>query len=1278
MQLALGTGGVISGGRGSTKSQATDLRVDAFQIHEVRTGEEAVLCKNFKASADYAAVSPDLAIVILYGAEFTKKQLCLVAPNTNVFGAWTGELLKFVLYDIPRMTSAMINRALIQRLVPVLDIKGQWDLKAVKNLMKLLQRKSSTREIKMIHDAIGATGSSMSIGAVYRMVIESKEECDAISASMKTANPNSLTVKEVSGFFKATGTPIKDAMAQAIIDTYTPGASRSGSVRSKGGTPNKGLTVQSLVTFLHSRENSVWNPAQNDVTQDMTKPLPHYFMESSHNTYLLGDQFKSESSVEAYHVALRQGCRCIEIDTWDGPNGDPIVFHGRTLTSKIKFRDVLPAVREAAFWQSDFPLILSIEDHCSVEQQDVMAELFVSVFGECLITAPLVDREDKYPSPDKLRGRIIIKHKKLGGAGAAIEKSHTSSKDADLSASIICGELFVLDRLDDRWDKCMFALTETKLFYSTGQHEEADVDAKDDADTTEGFKELAGLEFEGLHIYEPWYHGKVKGGHKTAETMIMDFVRRPENVTGGKQGTFLVRDSDSTPGEFSLSYWLDGVAKPVQHARLRKTPEHEGSRFYLVANGVEFDTLFECVNYYGIEPIISGGSEVRLLNPVPQPPEYESMEWFFTGITRAQAEERLSKVSHNGAYLVRHSSGSGFAITFRADKRVKHCRVEQEGRMFVIGDADFPTLTELIEYLQSPANPLLGKTYLRYIATDAFLKKSAEQGLAEESMYGGIDMYGGGGASGELYEAPNMVAGGGSVGRAVPEDQYTVPAHLRNAIEAMTVKGSSNMQNRRVTLAAYTAEDAQGLSFPRGAVISNVQENDDGWSTGDYNGAIGKRFPSRLVESISEEVERLGEEAKVDADEVLGELEQHSFSTRGLKLDLGKTSGPAGKHGFRLSNAENKFVDVCASDPLQIPAWSDAVQKAKAAFDERDKGVAAKARKSKIAASLSDLIFYSQSVPWNSFKANCALPYNCMSSFNEKTAIDLACKGGGKTAGELNAYNMKQLSRVYPKGARVDSSNYDPQPLWNAGCQMVALNYQTPDKPMWLNHGFFEQNGGCGMVLKPPDMLAKGFNPYHSDKFKMKEGCLLKIRILSGRHFIAKKAKHPSVFVALDISGVPIDSGRKFKTRPVEGNGLNPVWDETVEVDIVVPSLATIGFIVYDMDMFGEPCAVAQRFLPIGTKTNPALRTGWRSVPLWNTSSCDTMNSSLLINFQIEYGVTKKKQALLIEQGKLKEAQLDLMKRIAVADKSGKAAASLEDELQKITHKLGDIGAKFR
>ena len=63
-------------------------------------------------------------------------------------------------------------------------------------------------------------------------------------------------------------------------------------------------------------------------------------------------------------------------------------------------------------------------------------------------------------------------------------------------------------------------------------------------------------------------------------------------------------------------------------------------------------------------------------------------------------------------------------------------------------------------------------------------------------------------------------------------------------------------------------------------------------------------------------------------------------------------------------------------------------------------------------------------------------------------------------------------SRVYPKPSRTDSSNPSPMHAWAAGCQMVALNYQTPGLAMQLNDSKFKENGGCGYVLKPAYMIS--------------------------------------------------------------------------------------------------------------------------------------------------------------------------------------------------------------
>ncbi len=69
-----------------------------------------------------------------------------------------------------------------------------------------------------------------------------------------------------------------------------------------------------------------------------------------------------------------------EVDVWDGES-EPIVYHGHTLTKKIYFRDIIKLIEEFAFKVSEYPLILSIENHCNLEQQKQMASIMISILG---------------------------------------------------------------------------------------------------------------------------------------------------------------------------------------------------------------------------------------------------------------------------------------------------------------------------------------------------------------------------------------------------------------------------------------------------------------------------------------------------------------------------------------------------------------------------------------------------------------------------------------------------------------------------------------------------------------------------------------------------------------------------------------------------------------------------------------------------------------------------------------------------------------------------------
>ncbi|TRZ01848.1 hypothetical protein DNTS_007153 [Danionella cerebrum] len=165
---------------------------------------------------------------------------------------------------------------------------------------------------------------------------------------------------------------------------------------------NKQMSKDGFLMYLNHEEGSIFNPAHKGVFQDMQQPLNHYFISSSHNTYLMEDQLKGPSSTEAYIKALMKGCRCVELDCWDGANGEPVIYHGHTLTSKVLFKDVIKAIKEYSFKTSPYPVILSLENHCTIPQQKVMARHLTSILGSALLTRPLGKQmPTNFPGPEK-------------------------------------------------------------------------------------------------------------------------------------------------------------------------------------------------------------------------------------------------------------------------------------------------------------------------------------------------------------------------------------------------------------------------------------------------------------------------------------------------------------------------------------------------------------------------------------------------------------------------------------------------------------------------------------------------------------------------------------------------------------------------------------------------------------------------------------------------------------------------------------------------------------
>ncbi|KAF7294521.1 DNA polymerase [Mycena kentingensis (nom. inval.)] len=185
---------------------------------------------------------------------------------------------------------------------------------------------------------------------------------------------------------------------------------------------NVTMDVDAFASFLLSEDSTVIKPQSND----MTKPMSDYFISTSHNTYLA----IGVSTIEGYIRALLCACRSVELDVYDGPQG-PVVYHGRTWTSRVSVEDICKAIAKYAFTASPFPVVLSCEVHCGIEQQDMLVDIMVEAFGPALVR---VEEEhtkiSSLPSPEELKGRILTKNLLLSQGVESIMAHKKAAKDA--------------------------------------------------------------------------------------------------------------------------------------------------------------------------------------------------------------------------------------------------------------------------------------------------------------------------------------------------------------------------------------------------------------------------------------------------------------------------------------------------------------------------------------------------------------------------------------------------------------------------------------------------------------------------------------------------------------------------------------------------------------------------------------------------------------------------------------------------------------------------------
>ncbi|KAL0426246.1 UNVERIFIED_CONTAM: Phosphoinositide phospholipase C 2 [Sesamum latifolium] len=218
---------------------------------------------------------------------------------------------------------------------------------------------------------------------------------------------------------------------------------------------------------------------------------------------------------------------------------------------------------------------------------------------------------------------------------------------------------------------------------------------------------------------------------------------------------------------------------------------------------------------------------------------------------------------------------------------------------------------------------------------------------------------------------------------------------------------------------------------------------------------------------------------------------------------------------------------------------------------------------------------------------------------------------------EIVRFTQRNLMRVYPKGTRIDSSNYNPLIGWMHGAQMVAFNMQGHGRSLWLMQGLFRANGGCGYVKKPDFLLKLGpddevFDPKRrlpvKKTLKVGESIHGEGWNLDFHHTHFDLYSPPDFYVKIGIAGVPYDSAMK-RTKTIEDNWL-PAWSEEVEFPLTVPELALLRIEVHEFDMSDKDDFGGQTCLPVSE-----LKTGIRAVPLHDYKGDKYKSVKLLLRF---------------------------------------------------------------
>ncbi|KAH1211865.1 Phosphoinositide phospholipase C 2 [Glycine max] len=1028
------------------------------------------------------------------------------------------------------------------------------------------------------------------------------------------------------------------------------------------------------------------------VHHDMNAPLSHYFIYTGHNSYLTGNQLSSDCSDVPIIKALQRGVRVIELDLWPNSTKDDIdVVHGRTLTAPVSLIQCLKSIKEYAFVKSDYPVIITLEDHLTPFLQAKVAEMIAQVFGDMLYF-PQADSLTEFPTPESLKGRILISTKPPkeyleSKQFKDSDSERESTEEGSLSPCVI-PELEAVDEKSAPEYKRLITIHAGKpkghvkhhlnnvggvkrLSLSEQELEKASATyGSDIVRFTQ--KNIIRVYPKGTRVtssnYRPhigWMYGAQMvafnmQGHGKSLWYMQGMFRANGGCGYVKKPAFLIEKGPHNE-----------VFDPKRALPVKKTLK---VRYYLKRKSIDL------VCIVGV-PADKANKKTKVIQDNWFPVWDEEFEFPLTvpelALLRIEVREydKHEKDDFGGQTCLPISElRSGFRAVPLFDqkgeqlKSVKLLMRQQVmtskqtysvcfcwRRRFKLALAEAPSEIKTL-FNEYSENELMTPSHLKRFLVDVQRQEKA----TEEDAQAIIDSFRhfhrrGAGLNLETFfkylfsddNPPLLPSHGVHHDMTLPlshyfiytgHNSYLTGNQLSSDCSDVPIINALKKGVRVIELDIWPNASKDSIDVLHGRTLTTPVElirclrsiKDHAFVASEYpvvitledhltpdlqakvaemvtqtfgdilftpNSESVKEFPSpeslkkRIIISTKPPKEYLEAKEKEKGDDSQHEKE------KGDDSEHGKASGEDEAWGKEVPSLKGGTIEDYKDNNVDEDLNDEEE------FDESDK------------SHHNEAPEYRHLIAIHAGKPKGGL-VECLKVDPEKVRrLSLSEQQLEKAAinygQQIVRFTQRNILRVYPKGTRIDSSNYNPLIGWMHGAQMVAFNMQGYGRSLWLMHGMFRANGGCGYVKKPNFLLETGpddevFNP------KAK----LPVTVYMGegwyydfKHTHFDQYSPPDFYTRVGIAGVPNDTIMK-RTKAIEDNWL-PTWNEAFEFPLTVPELALLRVEVHEYDMSEKDDFGGQTCLPIWE-----LRSGIRAIPLHSQKGDKYNTVKLLMRFE--------------------------------------------------------------